>query len=135
MSDKGEKLDQGKPPLDLIPYEALEEIARVLDFGAKKYARANWAKGIEYSRLISGILRHVNSFNAGQDVDPETGISHMAHAGCGIMFLLYMEKNRPDMDDRWVKALSPKSVAPLGRSLLPGVDEALQLVADARAAK
>jgi hypothetical protein len=59
----------------------------------------------------------------------------MAHAGCGIMFLLYMEKNRPDMDDRWVKALSPKSVAPLGRSLLPGVDEALQLVADARAAK
>jgi Domain of unknown function (DUF5664) len=114
----GTKHDASKEPLDLIPYEALQEIAKVLDFGAKKYARANWAKGINYSRLISAILRHVNQFNAGEDVDPESGISHMAHAGCGIVFLLWTIKHRPDLDDRWSKTTPEISASTTKRSEL-----------------
>lgn len=99
----GTKHDQGKAPLDLIPYAGEEAIAQVLAFGAKKYAPGNWAKGIEYSRLISAAKRHIGAYASGEDVDPESGLSHIAHAGCCIMFLLHMQKHRPDLDDRWSK--------------------------------
>lgn len=103
MSQGGVKYDEGKEPVDLIPYEALVEIAKVLDFGAKKYKRANWAGGIKYSRLLAASMRHLGKYNSGEDIDSETGISHIAHAACNLVFLLWMAKNRPDMDDRWIK--------------------------------
>lgn len=106
MNDlKGVKHDQGKAQLDLLPYEALEEIAKVLGFGARKYARGNFANGISYSRLIAAVLRHVHQYNSGEDIDPESGLPHTAHAGCMLLFLLYMQKHRPDLDDRWVKTV------------------------------
>lgn len=100
-TEGGQKFDSGKPPMDLLDRHALEEIARVLAFGANKYDAHNWRSGIRYSRLIAALLRHVHAFNDGDDVDPETGISHIAHAGCCVMFLLWMQKYRTDLDDRW----------------------------------
>lgn len=98
----GKKFDQEKPPLDLIPYDSLVEIGNVLKFGAEKYDRANWANGINYSRLIAAALRHINQFNNGEDCDNETELSHIAHAATNLIFLLWMQKNRPDLDNRWV---------------------------------
>lgn len=96
----GTKHDQNKAPLDLLPYEGLEAIAQVLGFGAKKYARGQWMGGIEYSRLIAAAQRHIGQFNSGQDMDEESGLSHLAHAGCCILFLLWMQKHKPHMDNR-----------------------------------
>lgn len=103
--DKGLKYDANKAQLDLLPPSSLEAIALVLGFGAKKYGRGNFAKGIEWSRLLSAALRHLGQFNSGEDADSESGLSHIAHAGCMIMFLLYMIKHRPDLDDRWIKQI------------------------------
>lgn len=100
----GTKHDTGKPPMDLLPHESLVEVAKVLAFGEKKYSAGNWAKGIEYRRLISAAQRHLGDFNAGIDKDEESGLSHLAHAACCLLFLLYMEKKRPDLDNRWAKA-------------------------------
>jgi hypothetical protein len=100
---KGVKHDSGKAPLDLIPYEAQVAIAKVLDFGARKYARGNWTNGIEYSRLIAAAQRHIGLYNSGQDLDEESGLNHIAHAGCCLMFLLYMHEHRKDLDDRVFK--------------------------------
>lgn len=108
MSDsenKGKKFDTGKPPMDLIPYDALQEVAKVLDFGAKKYAPGNWANGIELSRLIAATERHVGEFKEGRDLDAETGLSHLSHAACEILFAIWMMKHRPDMDNRWIKGV------------------------------
>lgn len=99
----GTKHDGGKEPLDLIPYDSLVEIAKVLNFGAGKYQPFNWAKGIEYRRLLSATMRHVYQFNNGEDADIESGHSHLAHAACCLLFLLWMEKHRPDLDDRGFK--------------------------------
>ena len=101
MSEQAKKFDQEKIRMDLLPSEALEEIAKVLTFGAKKYDSWNWTKGLKYSRLTGAALRHILAWKDGQDKDPETNISHLAHAGCCILFLLWMEKNRLDMDDRF----------------------------------
>jgi hypothetical protein len=101
----GTKYDQGKAPLDLIPYDSLEEIAEVLRFGAEKYDRANWANGISYSRLIAAAMRHLGKYNNGEDLDDETNTLHIANAATNLIFLIWMHKNRPDLDDRWVKGI------------------------------
>jgi hypothetical protein len=99
----GIKFDDQKVPLDLIPYEALEEIGKVLAHGMVKYKRANWAGGINHSRLIAAALRHLGQYNSGQDTDSESNLNHVAHAATNLVFLLWMIKNRPDLDDRWIK--------------------------------
>lgn len=97
----GLKLDNEKPPMDLLPSEALEQIAKVLGFGALKYERNNWRKGIEYGRLHAAALRHLTAWNNGEDTDPDSGLSHVAHAACNLMFLLEFIKYRPDLDNRY----------------------------------
>jgi hypothetical protein len=103
MKKTGVKHDSEKAPLDLIPYEALEQIAKVLAFGASKYGRHNWKNGFEYSRLIAAALRHLNQYNAGEDADPESDISHVAHSACNLLMLLWMQKHKPELDNRWKK--------------------------------
>lgn len=90
---EGTKYDDGKLPLDLWSPYALEETARVLAFGAVKYEPYNWAKGIKYSRVFSALLRHLWAFWKGEKLDKETGIHHLAHAMCCLMFLLHYEMN------------------------------------------
>jgi len=96
----GTKFDQDKVRFELLPQAALKEIAKVLTFGARKYDSWNWTKGLQYTRLLGALLRHIGAWSVGIDKDPETGLSHLAHAGCCILFLLWMEKFRPDLDDR-----------------------------------
>jgi hypothetical protein len=105
---EGRKDDSDKPRMDLLPAYALGEIAKVLTFGAKKYAPNNWAKGIAFSRLNGALLRHMGAWAAGEDKDQESGLSHLAHAGCCILFLIWMNKFRADLDDRFKDpAMSP----------------------------
>lgn len=87
-SKGGIKNDIGKVPLDLLPMGALIEVGKVLEFGAKKYASYNWAKGMSFMRLIAAALRHIFAWSMGEDKDPETGLSHIAHALCCLLFLM-----------------------------------------------
>jgi hypothetical protein len=97
----GMKLDAGKLPLELLPTDALEEVAKVLQFGARKYARRNWEKGISFSRVAGAVLRHTFAWLRGEDNDAETGLSHMAHAACECLFLVaFVCRGRKDLDDR-----------------------------------
>lgn len=95
------KHDQNKPPLDLIPYSALELEAQVLAFGALKYDAHNWCKGMDWSRLIGACMRHIGAFNAGEDLDPESGLSHLGHARCCLAFLIEYQKEKLGTDDRY----------------------------------
>ena len=99
----GTKHDVGKPRMDLLPSEALEEVAKVLTFGAQKYDAHNWRKGVQYSRLTAALLRHLGAWQRGEDLDPESGLSHIAHAACNAIFLLTFisEGDRLDLDDRY----------------------------------
>jgi hypothetical protein len=97
---EGRKDDAGKAPLSLIPRSALLAEADVLAFGAKKYQRDNWRKGMAYSRLIDAALRHVLAFADGEDADDETGLSHLAHARCCLAFLIEYEERGLGTDDR-----------------------------------
>lgn len=97
MSTEGMKFDQGKLDYTLLPWDGVEEIVKVLEFGARKYARDNW-KHVDraQSRYLAAAFRHIIAYNQGQTTDQETGLSHLAHAGCCLLFLLSLEKNDGD---------------------------------------
>lgn len=99
------KFDSGKTDWSLMPFEAVEEINKVLEFGAKKYAAHNWTQGdgFRYTRVLNSLFRHLFAWSRGEDKDPESGLSHLAHAGCNIIFLLYYNryKDRYNNDDRF----------------------------------
>jgi hypothetical protein len=95
------KHDQDKLPLNLLSGEALMQTAAVLKFGADKYAEHNWRSGFQWSRPLAAAMRHLVAFNDGEDKDPESGLSHLAHAACCIMFLLEFEKTHKELDDRY----------------------------------
>lgn len=97
------KHDSEKVRMDLLDPAAIEKLAQVLTFGAKKYEAQNWRRGISKSRLLGAALRHLFSYMRGEDNDPESGLSHVAHAMCCCMFLLGLER-RTDLDDRWKDA-------------------------------
>lgn len=98
------KHDGGKTDWSLMPFECVEEINKVLDFGAKKYAAHNWrtGSGFSYTRVISSLLRHTFAWIRGEDLDPESGLSHLSHMGCNVIFLIYYNKHkdRYNNDDR-----------------------------------
>lgn len=96
----GVKYDQHKIRWDLVPYDAVNEIAKVLTFGAAKYAARNWEKGMDWSRAYGAAMRHLTRWFHGQDKDKETGLTHLASAGCCIFFLLAWEMRQVGEDDR-----------------------------------
>lgn len=98
---EAKKLDTGKNRLDLLSVPALLAIGDVLTYGAGKYDPHNWRNGFSWSRLIGATLRHFLAWMSGEDKDPETGLSHLAHAGCNIMFLLEHEIRQLGKDDRY----------------------------------
>lgn len=101
--DGGQKFDQDKPRMDLLDGYAMDELAKVLTFGAKKYAPHNWRKGITFSRLLAASARHLFAIMRGENKDEETGLDHAAHLMCCAMFLVWTAKYKPDMDDRYGK--------------------------------
>lgn len=97
------KLDGDKVPLDLLPFEALEELGRVLGHGARKYAAHNWRKGMSWSRPLAASLRHIFAFARGEDIDADSGAHHLACAMCEMAFLLTYALTKTGNDDRWTR--------------------------------
>lgn len=99
----GVKFDSGKARFDLIPPEALEEIAKIYTMGAEKYDDNNWRKGMKWGRVYSAVQRHLNAYWQGEDIDPESGLKHLAHAAWGCLTLINFanEERHQDFDDRW----------------------------------
>ena len=102
----GRKNDDGKLPWSLLPFDSLTGVAKVLQYGAIKYAPRNWELGINYSRVFDACLRHLTDWylkadkGKGQGKDADTGYSDLWHAGCCILFLITYEMRGSGKDDR-----------------------------------
>lgn len=99
-SVQGSKHDSGKPDLSLVSSELMTELALVRQFGSAKYARDNWKLGFKYNRSIAAALRHIMAFKDGEDLDPESGLTHIGHALASLEHLLYDYKHHKANDDR-----------------------------------
>lgn len=89
---EGIKYDGEKPKMHLLPPKATLEVAKVLTFGAQKYDEENWRKLDNLqSRYTSGALRHIFAHIDSETLDTESGLSHLAHAICCLLFKLEIE--------------------------------------------
>lgn len=88
----GHKLDEAKLDWSLLPWRAVGEVVRVLDYGARKYARDDWQHvALGNRRYFAAAIRHLLAWHAGEKLDSESGLPHLAHAACCILFLLQFE--------------------------------------------
>lgn len=101
LMEEGKKYDGGKPRMDLLPPNAIIEVAKVLAFGAEKYAPENWRKLEDLQNRYTGAsLRHVFAHMDKERLDKETHLSHLAHAICCLLFKLEIELEETREEER-----------------------------------
>jgi hypothetical protein len=101
-----------KAPMHLIPPFALEQTAWVHKLGSEKYGPYNWRKtGVCATTYVSAIMRHLNAWRDGEDLDPESGISHIAHIASSCNILLDAGHCGTLQDDRNKKPPVPLTFA------------------------
>lgn len=88
----GRKTDQDKLRWSLLPYGTIVQVLGVLEFGAKKYSVGNWAHVPDArTRYYDAAMRHLEAWWLGQEKDPESGLPHLAHAVCCLLFLMWFD--------------------------------------------
>lgn len=99
------KFDAKKTPLRLLPIIPLYCIAKVFGFGARKYAANSWRskdhEAVSWMRTFDSILNHMLLWAGGQDLDPQSGMSHLWHAGTQLMILINQVETKSGVDDRF----------------------------------
>lgn len=96
----GERKNANKPRHDLLHPVATAGIVDVLTFGSQKYAERNWELGMDWSKVIASLKRHLAAIENGEDYDPESGLLHIDHVQCNAHFLSAYYKIYPQGDDR-----------------------------------
>ena len=101
------KYDENKVDLSLLPVEALEAVAKVFEFGAKKYSAFDWrydGENTQWLRTYSSIQRHLHAWAKCEDNDPESGLDHLSHAATQLLILItHVADNNVNMDNRYRK--------------------------------
>ncbi len=91
---------EGKPRVDLVPPEFVMAMGEVFGYGAEKYEDNGWRKGTNWHEYYGSAMRHLLLWWGGEDLDKESGLHHLAHAGVNIAILLNYTKTHKEFDDR-----------------------------------
>lgn len=121
--NKGLRYNEGKLQWSLMHWESLSPMIEVLMYGAHKYSvfednngnkifgkdvsvedskklkllssgRDNWKKGFPEVELWDSFLRHTAAIRDGEELDPESGLSHIGHLFCNLLFISYQQNNK-----------------------------------------
>ena len=107
-----------KVPISVLPFPVLGEVALALLEGARKYGRHNWrVAGVRASVYIDAvIMRHLAPFWEGEDIDEDSGLSHVTKAIAGLMVLRdsmlqenWVDDRPPKSKENWKEALNKKA--------------------------
>ncbi|WP_264041499.1 dATP/dGTP diphosphohydrolase domain-containing protein [Pectobacterium carotovorum] len=87
------KNDAGKWRFSLLPLSAIISVIAVLEFGAQKYAVDNWKSVPDArQRYFDASIRHITAWWQGEQIDSESGLPHLAHAVCCLLFLMWFDE-------------------------------------------
>ena len=99
-SNSGLRYDSGKPRFDLVPPEAMIELAAHYERGARKYADRNWERGMDWGKCFASMQRHSWAWAQGEDLDNETGTHHMIAVAWNAIALYTYAMRKIGNDDR-----------------------------------
>ena len=103
-----------KPPLRLVPAAGIIYVSRVMGLGAAKYGPYNWrGNAIRYTVYVEAAMRHLLAALDGEEVDPESGQPHAAHAAACMMILLDAKATGNLVDDRPTPGAAARLLAEL----------------------
>ncbi len=109
-----------KAPRSTVSAQVMGEVGVAMLEGALKYGRHNYrVAGVRASVYYDAAGRHLDAFWEGQDIDPESGLSHITKAIAGLMVLRDSMLQENWVDDRpprvlnqnWVQDLNAKAKA------------------------
>ena len=95
------RYNEGKPEVSQLDPRFIMDLADLMTVSAKKYGKFNWAKGQEYHTPFDSCMRHLFKFMSGENLDPESGKSHLMHAAANLMILYTSQKlENKELDTR-----------------------------------
>lgn len=100
-SETGGQKGQKMARIGSLDPQALMEVAKVAGFGEQKYDRLNYLKGYDWSLSYDACQRHLHAFWSGQDLDPESGLPHLAHAAWHCLAMMAFMQHGLGTDDRY----------------------------------
>jgi len=135
MEEQGLRYNEGKLQWSLMHWKSLEPMIQVLMYGAHKYSifeddkgnkikgnevsvvdskqlklissgRDNWKKGFPETELWDSFLRHTAAILDGEELDPESGLSHIGHQFCNLMFISYAQAKKKNVSNEIDQMLS-----------------------------
>jgi len=114
QTDRSTGGQKGAKPerLELIPQQALLELARVYGHGAQKYTDYNYIRGYKWSLSVAALQRHLAAWLLGENKDQESGLSHLAHVAWHAFTLMTYQRYKLGVDDRigaWLEQGRPES--------------------------
>ena len=90
-----------KPPFSTVSGPVFAEVGVGMLEGARKYGRHNYrVSGVRASVYYDAALRHLTSWFEGEDVDPDSGLSHVTKAICSLVVLRDAVIHDQLVDDR-----------------------------------
>ena len=106
-----------KIPFNLIPKNVLAEVSLAFLEGSRKYRAYNWrVAGVRSSVYLDALDRHLGAWLNGEDIDPDSGLSHIVKAiACLIilrdsMMIGNLNDDRPpSLKNGWVQELNKKA--------------------------
>lgn len=102
MGEIGDRFNAKKAKLSFLFQfpTAIKGVSIVGTFGAEKYSKNNWKKGLNHTEVVDSLMRHLSSYMDGEMVDPESGLPHVDHVSWNALALAEMVATRPELDDR-----------------------------------
>jgi hypothetical protein len=93
---------EAKPKLSDTPTVGIREMGRVFTMGAGKYGRFNWRKhAVSSSVYYDAAQRHLMAWFDGEDLDPESGLPHLAHVMACVNIIMDAEERGKLNDNRF----------------------------------
>jgi hypothetical protein len=90
-----------KPGVSAVPSPVLFFFAAAMFEGHLKYGGHNWrAMGVRASIYYNALWRHVSAWWCGENIDPDSGLPHLAKAMACLGILLDAQLNKQMSDDR-----------------------------------
>lgn len=94
-NEPGAKLDAGKQMAGVLLdfAHALSAVADVGTMGANKYSRGGW-KSVPngQQRYLDAAMRHMLKHGQGEPHDPESGLTHLAHATWNLLAIAELQE-------------------------------------------